>query len=221
LRFEESEFEMSAKKIRVVIADDHEVVRFGIAAILSLRPDIEVVGQAANGNEAISVYRQLLPDVMTVDLRMPQLDGLAVVSAIFQEFNNANILVMTTYDTDQDILRSLKAGARGYLLKDSPSEEIAQTIRRVARGETVLPSAVAAKYIASTTRPALTKREVQILGLVSLGKSNKEISNAIHVQETTIKSHVRTLFEKLGVDSRTEAVAVAIQRGLIDGVRAC
>jgi two-component system, NarL family, response regulator len=208
---------MSEKRVRVLVADDHEVVRYGLVAMLSLRPDLEVVGEAANGDAAVLKFRELRPDVMTVDLRMPGRDGLAVVTAVCAEFADAKILIVTTYDTDQDILRSLKAGARGYLLKDSTSDEIAQTIRRVARGETVLPSAVAAKYIASSNRPELSKREAQILSLIAKGLSNKEAALALHVEETTVKSHVRTLFDKLGVDSRTEAIAVAIQRGLIEG----
>lgn len=200
--------------VRVLIADDHEMVRQGLAGILHSRGAFEVVAEASDGEQAVALYRTLRPDVLLLDLRMPRLDGVGVVARVRTEDPAARILVVTTYDTDDDIVRSLRAGARGYLLKDAPSQEIVTAVRAVARGEMYLPAPVAAKFVLSASRPELTPREQQILMLMVSGQSNKEIGRALSIEETTVKSHVKSLFGKLGVSSRTEAAAEAARRGI-------
>lgn len=203
-----------AHSTRVLIADDHGVVRHGLNAIIGLQPGLEVVGMAADGEEALRLYFELAPDVLVLDLRMPRLDGVEVVRRITARQPDARILIVTTYDTDENISQALRAGAKGYLLKDSSNEQIADAIRAVGAGEVFLPPAVAAKFVASSLRPELSRRELQILGLMARGLSNKLIARELSIEETTVKTHATSLFVKLGVRSRTEALAEAARRGL-------
>lgn len=200
--------------LRVMIADDHGVVRHGLNAIIGMQPGLKVVGMAADGEEALSLYFELQPDVLVLDLRMPKLDGVEVVRRITARDPQARILIVTTYDTDENISQALRAGAKGYLLKDSSNEQIAGAIRGVAAGQLQLPSELAAKFLASTLRPDLSRRELQILASMARGLSNKLIARELSIEETTVKTHATSLFLKLGVRSRTEALAEAARRGL-------
>ena len=201
--------------IRVLIADDHVTVREGLAAMIGRQPDMCVVAEAADGLEAIALWRELRPDVTLLDIRMPIRDGVAAITEIRAEDPSARILVLTTFDTDTEISRVFKAGARGYLLKDAPREELLASIRKVHAGETCLPAALVAKLASGMGSQALTKRELAVLALLGDGLSNKEIGTRLSIGETTVKSHLRAIFAKLQVLSRTEAIATAVRRGLI------
>lgn len=206
------------KTIRLVIADDHPVVRTGIRGMLAGHEEFSVVGEASTGAEAVSLARQLLPDVVLMDLRMPEMDGVEAVASINAETPSVKVLVLTTYDSDEDILRAVEAGATGYLLKDAPREELFQAIIAAAKGETQLAPTVAARLIARVRKPAhepLTSREIDVLGLVAQGSSNKEIAARLYVSEATVKSHLIHIFGKLGVADRTAAVTSALERGII------
>lgn len=205
----------SVGKIRVLIADDHVTVREGLAAIISRQPDLSVVAEAANGEQAVDLWKRHRPAVTLMDLRMPTLDGTRAIEMIRQEDGSARIIVLTTYDTDNEILLAIKAGAKAYLLKDTQREEMLDCIRRVARGETCLPASLVEKLASSLGQAPLTDRELHVLGLMAEGKSNKEIAALLHIGETTVKSHLRGVFRKLNVLSRTEAIAVAARRGLL------
>ncbi len=205
----------SADKIRVLIADDHVTVREGLAAIIGRQPDMMVVGEAAHGREAVELWRKHHPDVALLDLRMPALDGAGAMAEIRRQDAAARVIVLTTFDTDADISRAIKAGAKGYLLKDAPREELLDCIRKVHAGETCLPPSVVAKLAAGMSHEALTGRELEVLILLSCGKSNKQIGVNLYISETTVKSHLRSIFSKLNVLSRTEAIATASRRGLI------
>lgn len=205
--------------IRVLLADDHPVVREGLAAMLRAEPDLEVVGEAGNGDEAVAMAARLRPDVVLMDLRMPRLDGASATARIAQDVPDARVLVLTTYDTDADIVRAVEAGATGYLLKDTPRSQLADAIRAAARGETVLAPPVAAKLVGrlrvEPSAPALTARELEVLKLVAAGYTNAEIGRSLFIGESTVKTHLLKVFGKLGVDNRTRAVAVATDRGLL------
>ena len=203
------------KSIRVLIADDHVTVREGLAAMIGRQPDMIVVGQASDGFEAVELWRKHRPDVTLLDIRMPLRDGIAAIADIRAQDTLARILVLTTFDTDSEISRVIKAGARGYLLKDAPREELLASIRGVHAGETCIPSALVAKLAASMSSQELTKRELEVLTMLASGRSNKEIGTRLHIGETTVKSHLRAIFGKLQVLSRTEAIAAASRRGLI------
>lgn len=205
-------------QIRVVIVDDHPVVREGLAGMLASQPDLVIVGQAAGGAEAVALSRQLQPDVILMDLRMPGLDGVAAIEQIKAHRPAANILVLTTYDSDADIVRAIEAGATGYLLKDTPREELFRAVRAATRGESVLAPAVAARLMTRMRTPAeetLSAREIEVLVLVSQGKSNKQIGRSLHISEATVKTHLIHIFDKLGVQDRTAAVTVALERGIL------
>jgi len=202
--------------IRILIADDHVTVREGLAAIIERQSDMEVVAEASNGIDAFELWQQKRPDVALLDLRMPGLDGVGAIKEIRAADASARILVVTTYDTDNDISRAVKAGARGYLLKDAPRDELLTYIRRVHAGEICLPSALLAKFAATLADEALTRREVEVVALLASGKSNRDIGLVLEITETTVKSHMRSIFAKLDVLSRTEAIATAGRRGLID-----
>lgn len=202
-------------RIRVLIADDHPVVRQGLASIVSLHEDLDVVGEAGDGEEAIRLFRDLRPDVLMLDLRMPHKNGLAVVSELVESDLAARILIMTTYDSDEDIARVLLAGAKGYLLKDARGADIVEAIRTLAAGGLFLPPQIAAKYVTSSRRPLLTPREAEILRLLADGKSNKTIARLLMIEENTVKTHAKKVFEKLGAANRTEAFAIAVKRGLV------
>lgn len=202
-------------KIRVMLADDHPVVRDGLAAIVNQQPDMEVVAEAGDGEQAIAFYEQHLPDVLLLDLRMPKYDGVAVVQRVLESHPKARVLIITTYDGDEDIFRSLSQGAKGYLLKDAPRQEILSAIRAVADDRPYTSSSVAAKALQRMAKPSLTQRELSVLQLVAQGRSNKDIARRLEITEGTAKTHVKAILAKLDAISRTEAVAVAHKRGLI------
>ena len=204
-----------ADKLRVLIADDHTTVLAGLASIIGMQPDMVVVAEAANGREAVDLWRKHRPDVTLLDLRMPVLDGVGVIDEIRKEDTSARIIILTTYDTDNEIYRAIKAGAKGYLLKDARREELLDCIRKVNRGDTCIPQALVEKLAAGMSSETLTGRELGVLTLLARGKSNKEIGANLFISETTVKGHLRNIFTKLNVLSRTEAVTVASRRGLV------
>jgi DNA-binding NarL/FixJ family response regulator len=204
--------------VRVLLADDHHVVRAGLHAMLDPSPDIEVVGEAGDGAEAIARVRELDPDVVLMDLRMPGMDGVAAIAVLREAAPDVAVLVLTTYDTDADIVRAIEAGATGYLLKDATRDELLQAIHSAAAGRSALAPAVASRLVARMAAPAgsaLSAREIEVLELVARGRSNKEIARGLHLSEATVKTHLVHAFSKLGVEDRTEAVTVAIDRGII------
>ncbi|HXI21044.1 MAG TPA: response regulator transcription factor [Gemmatimonadales bacterium] len=204
--------------IRIVIADDHPIFRAGLLGLLSDQEDFQVVGEAANGHEAVSVVRHAAPDVLLVDLQMPELDGLNAIRQIRELAPGTRILVLTTYDSDGDILRAVEAGATGYLLKDTPRAELFTAIRATARGDSVLSPAVASKLVGRARGPvdrSLSARELEVLRLVAQGTSNKIIGKDLRISEATVKTHLIHIFAKLGVDDRTRAVTVAMERGIL------
>ena len=205
-------------QIQIVIVDDHPVVREGLAGMLAGQADFVVVGMAADGAEAIALDARLASDVILMDLRMPGVDGVGAIQAIKRQRPSANILVLTTYDSDADIVRAVEAGATGYLLKDTPREELFRAVRAASRGESVLAPAVAARLMTRMRAPAeeaLSSREIEVLQLVSTGNSNREIGKALHISTATVKTHLIHIFDKLGVNDRTSAVTVALERGII------
>lgn len=205
--------------IRVLVVDDHPVVRHGLASMLRLTPDVELVGEAADGQEALDAILARAPDVVLLDLRMPRLSGVEVMRAARERGSTARFLVLTTYDTDEYIGPALAAGAQGYLLKDSPPEELLRAVRTLAQGQVALEPAVVARLLARVTEgPAsdeLSARELEVIRLLVSGASNKEIATALGLSENTIKTHLSRIFDKLGARSRAEVVAIALQRGLL------
>ncbi len=204
--------------IRIVLADDHPVVRDGLRGMLASEDDFEVVGEAASGAEAVLVTERERPDVVLMDLQMPELDGATATAEIAARFPGTRVLVLTTYDTDADILRAVEAGATGYLLKDTPRERLFPAIRAAARGETVLAPTVATRLVNRMRRPAeeaLTSREVEVLALVARGSSNADIAAALFISEATVKTHLLHIYAKLEVRDRASAVAAGYQRGLL------
>ncbi len=206
------------ENVKLLIADDHPVVRSGLRGMLEGQPDFAVVGEAENGVEAVALAGRLLPDVVLMDLRMPQMDGVAATSRIKAEHPGVNVLVLTTYESDADILKAVEAGATGYLLKDTPREGLYGAIRAAAEGRPLLASAIAARLMDRVRRPAEetpSAREIEILELDAKGKSNKEIAKELWIGETTVKTHLLHVFAKLGVADRTAAVTAALKRGII------
>lgn len=203
------------ERVRVLVADDHPVVRSGLAAVLTQEPDLLLVAQAENGERAVALYREHRPDVVLMDLRMPVMNGVEAIGTITREFPGARILALTTYEGDADIRRALDAGARGYLLKDMLLTDVITAIRTVRRGERVIPIPVAARLAEYPERSSLTGRELEVLELVARGLSNKEVADAIGRTDETVKIHLKNIFAKLNVDDRTGAVTVALSRGLI------
>ena len=201
--------------IRILIVDDHPIMRTGLKAALGVEPDLVFVAEAADGAEAVAMHTAHAPDVTLMDLRMPRLDGIAAIQAILTATPGARVLAMTTYDGDADIYRALRAGACGYLIKDMLDEEIVRAVRAAGSGRRVIPPAVAARLVEFTPRVDLTPREVEVLRLVAKGLRNKEIARVLGRTEGTVKVHVCSVLEKLGVDDRTEAVTLALQRGII------
>jgi DNA-binding NarL/FixJ family response regulator len=206
--------------IRILIVDDHPVVREGLAGMLAGQADFEVVGMAADGQEALEKVAALQPDVVLTDLRMPVMDGVTFIRTLKERKTDRPVhtLVLTTYDSDADILPAIEAGATGYLLKDTPREELFRGIRAAARGESVLAPAVAARLMGrmrSTGEESLSIREIEVLELVSRGHSNREIGKTLHISTATVKTHLIHIFGKLGVDDRTAAVTVALERGIL------
>lgn len=201
------------QSIRIFLADDHPALRAGLAAILNSQPDMKVVGEAGSGREALE--STVVADVYVVDLRMPEGDGVHVIRQLRERNPETRILVLTTYDNEEDVFRALEAGARGFLLKDTTSEELVTAIRQVHAGERHLPHAIASRLADRLVRPSLTPRELDVLRLVAKGRTNKELASAMFVSEETVKSHMKALFQKLGVHDRAEAVSVSLKRGII------
>ena len=199
------------ERIRVLIADDHSLVRHGLAAIINMEEDTHVVGEAGDGEEAVALWRELRPDVVLMDLRMPKVEGVEAIRRIRAEDPRAGIIVLTTFDHDEDIYAGLRAGAKAYLLKDVEPEELFRCIRAVHSGEAYLQSKVAVRLAQRVHDVALTGREEQILKLLAEGKSNRAIGQALFITESTVKSHLKSLFVKLDVTSRAEAVALPMQ----------
>ena len=204
-----------ANRIRVLIADDHVTVLEGLAAIIGRQTDMIVVAEAYNGRQAVELWQKHRPDVTLIDLRMPTLDGVGAIDEIRRQHAAARIVVLTTFDSDNEIASAIKAGAKGYLLKDARREELLDCIRKVNAGETWVPPALAAKLAESISSEPLTGRELDVLALLAKGKSNKEIGSHLYITETTVKSHLRSIFTKLNVLSRTEAISTASRRGLV------
>jgi DNA-binding NarL/FixJ family response regulator len=202
-------------KTRILIADDHTTVLAGVSSIIGMQPDMVVVAEAENGREAVELWHKHRPQVTLLDLRMPVLDGVGVINEIRQQEVSAKFVILTTFDTDNDIYRAIKAGAKGYLLKDERREVLLDCIRKVSRGETCIPPALVEKLAAGVRGETLTGREVEVLALLVRGRSNKEIAAKLFISETTVKGHLRSVFTKLNVLSRTEAITTALRRGVV------
>ena len=205
----------SGARIRVIVADDHPVVRSGLASVIAQQPELELVAEAANGRQAVELSREHRPDVVLMDLRMPEMDGVSAIEQIRAEVPDARILALTTYEGDVDIHRALAAGARGYLIKDMLLSDVLSAIRSVHRGERVIPLAVAARLAEFTPRSDLTEREIEVLQLVARGLSNRDVAGVIGRTDETVKVHLKNIFAKLGVADRTEAVTLAFSRGIL------
>jgi DNA-binding NarL/FixJ family response regulator len=206
---------MSSNQIRVMVVDDQAVVRQGIVALINTVADMAVVAEATNGQEAIEQFRAHRPDVTLMDLRMPVVGGVEAITRIRREFPNARIVVLTTFDGDEDIYRSLQAGAQGYLLKDMFFDELEEAVRKVHAGSRRIPTAVAEKLAERMSGSDLTARELEVLEQIVRGRSNKEIGSLLHISEATVKSHINNILSKLGVSDRTQAATKALQRGLV------
>ncbi|WP_436841788.1 response regulator [Streptomyces syringium] len=205
-------------KLRIIVVDDHTVMRAGVVALLASEPTIDIVGEAGNGREAVELVRRLEPDVALIDLRMPVLDGVAATTEIVAGRTGTRVLILTTYDTDVEIERAVEAGAIGYLLKDTTREQLVDAIRSAARGETVLAPRVAQRLLARMRQPApvaLTSRERDVLNAVADGLSNADIGKRLAIAEATVKTHLLRVFAKLAVSDRTHAVVTALERGLL------
>ena len=205
---------MSPTPIRVLIVDDHPVVRLGLKTMIDYESDLKLVGEASNGKEAVKLFRHYQPDVALIDLRMPEMDGVEAISAIHSEFPKAQIIILTTYDGDEDIYRGLQAGAKGYLLKDALYEELVTAIHKVYEGRSHIPQAVGAKLAERINHPQLSPRELDVIKQMTQGKSNQEIAKALCIAEGTVKFHVNNILSKLQVNDRTQAVITALQRGI-------
>jgi DNA-binding NarL/FixJ family response regulator len=201
--------------IRVLCADDHPLIRKGIASILANEPDMQLVAEAAGGEEAVRLYRELRPDVTLMDLRMPDLDGITATRTIRAEFPEARIIALTSYDGDQDIYRALEAGVRGYLLKEAIHTDVLGAIRTVQAGKRLVPAKVAERLSEYFPQVALTRRETEVLTLVANGLGNREIAERLGRSSGTVKIHVENILDKLGAADRTQAVTIAIQRGIL------
>jgi DNA-binding NarL/FixJ family response regulator len=206
---------VSSKPIRILVVDDHFMVRMGLSASLNVEPDMEVVAEAANGETALESYRQHQPSLVIMDVRLPGSSGAETTAAIVQEFSEARILMLSTHSGEEEVFRSLQAGARGYILKGAMREELLRAIREVYEGRRYVDPVVAPLLAARMQHRSLTAREVEILRLVAKGWGNKEIAAALKIAEVTVKLHVSHVLEKLGVRDRTEAATVALQRGII------
>lgn len=201
--------------IRVLIVDDHAVVRQGLATIINRDPEMTVIAQAEDGQQAINLFREYQPDVTLMDLRMPKMGGVEAIMAICAEFKQARIALLTTYDGDEDIYRGLQAGAQGYLLKDSKLGELLNAIRAIHNGQKYIPPEVGAKLLQRMSNPELSERELEVLRLMAQGRGNQEIGTALSIGESTVKSHVNRILSKLGVSDRTQAVITAVKRGIV------
>jgi len=202
--------------IRVLAVDDHPLLREGIAALIGSEEDMELVGEASNGREAVDLFRKYQPDITLMDLQMSEMNGIDAIRAIRGEFPDARIIVLTTHPGDVQVLRAFKAGARGYLLKAMLRKELLETIRAVHAGQKRMSSEFAAEIAEHSTDNALTPREIDVLRLVAAGNANKEIGARLSLTEVTVKSHVQNILAKLGANDRTHAVTIALKRGIID-----
>jgi two-component system, NarL family, response regulator len=202
-------------KITVLVADDHQVVRVGLRAIIDAEPDMQVVAEAADGPDAVAAYAAHRPDITLLDLRMPGLRGPHVITEIRKHNPDAHVIVVTTYDADEDVFRAVQAGARGYLLKDTFTEGMLEAIRNVHAGRRLIDPKLAARLLDRIDQPSLTTREIAVIGLVARGMTNREIATALSMGEETVKAHLKHVFAKLDVTDRTEAALIALQRGLI------
>lgn len=203
------------RRIRILLVEDHEVVRQGLTALLSSEETLEVVGAVGDGVAAVEAFRKLEPDITLMDLRLPRMGGVEAITHIRAEFPQARVIVLTTFDGDEDIFRALQAGARSYLLKGMPLEDLLATIRTVDQGRSHLPPGVAEKLAGRISSQSLTARELEVLERIVAGRSNKAIADDLSISEATVKSHVNSLLSKLGVADRTHAATVALQRGFV------
>ena len=201
--------------IRILVVDDHTVVRQGLVALLNTVPDITVVAEASDGQEAVEAFRKYTPDITLMDLRLPKLGGADAISLIRQQSPGARIIVLTTFDGDEDIFRALQAGAKGYLLKGTDVDELTAGVRAVYAGKSKIPAFVAEKLAERMGGPARTARELQVLKCIVAGRSNKEIAGDLHISEATVKTHINSLLSKLNVSDRTQAATTALQRGIV------
>ena len=209
--------------ITILIVDDHPIVRQGLATVLEQESDLSVVGQAANGAEAVAKARELSPDIILMDLQMPEMDGVEAINRILAEERGAGIIILTTYDTDDHIFRGIEAGARGYLLKDSPPEEVIRAIKTVNRGESLIEPRVASRLLerlgqlsrGPAPESTLSRREIEVLEVMATGAANKQIASDLNIGQSTVKTHIVRIFNKLGVNGRTEAVSEAVKKGII------
>jgi two-component system NarL family response regulator len=201
--------------IRLLVIDDHPMIRTGLAATIGPEPDMRVIASAANGLEGVAMFREHRPDITLMDLKMPEMGGVDAIRAIRDEYPDARIIVLSTYQGDDDIYRAMQAGAITYLLKDMLAENMVQVIREVARGERPIPAAVAQRLTERMLQPVLTNREMDVLRLIARGFRNKEIAGQLNISEETTQGYVKIIFTKLSVHDRTEAVAVAVRRGIV------
>jgi len=206
---------IKSEPIRILVVDDHNIVRQGLVALLNTVSDVTVVAEASNGQEAIEAYRQHRPDVTLMDLRLPKIGGADAITRIREESPAARIIVLTTFDGDEDIFRALQAGAKGYLLKGMDIDELTEAIRSVHAGKSKIPAFVAEKLAERMGGPALTTREIEVLKRIVAGRSNKEIASDLFISEATVKTHVNSILGKLGVTDRTQAATTALQRGIV------
>lgn len=206
---------MSGEKIRIIVVDDQAVVRQGFVSLINTVPDIEVIAEGTNGQQAVELYRTHKPDVVLMDLRMPVMGGVDAIKALRREFPSARVIILTTFDGDEDIYRSLQAGAQGYLLKDMFFEELEDAIRTVHSGGRRIPGVVAERLAGRMSGSDLTARELEVLEQIVRGKSNKEIASALGISEATVKSHINNVLSKLDAADRTQAATKALQRGIV------
>jgi DNA-binding NarL/FixJ family response regulator len=200
--------------IRILIVDDHPIVRNGLVLMVKYESGMETVAEASSGAEAIAQFHQHQPDVTLMDLRLGDMNGVEVIASIRQNFPAARIVILTTYDTDEDIYRGLQTGAKGYILKDAPLDELLKAIRTVHAGQQYIPPEVGAKLAERLSRPQLSDREREVLQLMAQGKSNQDVADSLHIAENTVKYHVNNILSKLGVSDRTQAVLLALKRGI-------
>jgi len=209
---------VTERRVKILVCDDHPVVRSGLRGMITSQPDLEVVAEAAEGSEAVSLTDRFKPDVVLMDLRMPGMDGVTATAGIKARHPDTNVLILTTYDTDADILRALEKGATGFLLKDEREDRIFDAIREAARGRTALAPGVASRLVERLRGDAdahVSDREIEILMLVAQGQSNREIARELHISDSTVKAHMLHIFDKLDVTDRTAAVTTAVRRGII------